>query len=89
MDANGLSITPDFVSEAQESHLITETDRTWRHTKYEYSHWDNVSQFMFFSSGIYKIMASYSSTTKQFNMYYTSSIVKYFRSSFHIGYCWI
>ena len=50
MDANGLSVIPDFVSEAQESHLITETSRAWRHTKYEYSHWDNVNQLIISSN---------------------------------------
>ena len=41
-DASDLIVFPNFVTEEEESGLMTEIDKTWRHTKYEYSHWDEV-----------------------------------------------
>lgn len=41
-DLSDLTVIPNFITEAQETTLLREIDKTWKRMKYEYSHWDDV-----------------------------------------------
>ena len=38
-----MTIVPGFIAAEEESSLMKEMERVWRHSKYEYSHWDKVT----------------------------------------------
>lgn len=41
---NTMKVLPDFISEKEEDILIQEVDPYMKRLRYEYSHWDNVSE---------------------------------------------
>lgn len=41
---NTMKVLPDFISEEEEDILIQEVDPYMKRLRYEYSHWDNVSE---------------------------------------------
>lgn len=41
---NTMKVLPDFISEKEEDILLQEVDPYMKRLRYEYSHWDNVSE---------------------------------------------
>ena len=44
-DVEDLNVTPDFVSFEEEAKLMKEVEFAFRRTKYDYAHWDGVSDY--------------------------------------------
>ena len=43
-DFRHLAVLPDFISEEEEAAILQEVDNSFRRSKYQYSHWDEVCQ---------------------------------------------
>lgn len=44
-DFNDIIIKENFVNEEEEASLLNEINKSFRRTRYEYSHWDGVSRY--------------------------------------------